>query len=444
MRIGIIGAGVSGMTAAWLLQHDHHVTLIDKAPRLGGHVETLPIAVGGKTVHAELGPRFFFDTAYPYFLALLRVLAVPVRWSDFKVSFTDVALGRTVVLPPRSLRHVASLLRSPRLVRHVLSLRRLIEEQPVIAARRDYAITFRRHLEESGYPASFGPELAYPFLAACWGAPLEQLPDFPVYSLLKGMPPGKRPGSYEIDGGMSRYVRALSGELTRVDIRLGEGVRRIERREDFQVDDERGARHRFDRLIVATSSHDAAELLRGVPAVAEMQAAIGTFRHFEIDIVIHADPSFMPADRRDWSHNNLFHDGEVAWMSDWPGLKSDVPVIRTWLPKGRAPPRPLYGRRSFRHVLMSPENAVLQRRMAALQGAAGLWVTGMYAVDVDNHESALLSALVPVSVLAPGAPNLRRLLGAVARDAPHGLDVLPIPLPCRDVPAQRRPEGAST
>src|SRR5512139_3236405 len=115
MRIGIIGGGVSGMTAAWLLQRDHRVTLIEKAPRLGGHVETLPVVVGDETVHAELGPRFFFDTAYPYFLALLRLLQVPIRWSDGRVSFTDVREARAVVLPPRSLRHVSSLVHSPRL-----------------------------------------------------------------------------------------------------------------------------------------------------------------------------------------------------------------------------------------------------------------------------------------------------------------------------------------
>src|SRR5688500_3452866 len=134
MRIGILGAGVSGMTAAWLLQHAHHVTLIDKAPRLGGHVETVPSAIDADTAHAELGPRFFFDSAYPYFLALLRVLDVPLHWTELTVSFTDVARGHSIVVPPRSLRHVAELLRSPRLARHVLSMRRLIEEQPVIAA----------------------------------------------------------------------------------------------------------------------------------------------------------------------------------------------------------------------------------------------------------------------------------------------------------------------
>jgi predicted NAD/FAD-binding protein len=159
-----------------------------------------------------------------------------------------------------------------------------------------------------------------------------------------------------------------------------------------------------------------------------MHAVVSSFRHFETDIVIHGDPSLMPLDRRDWSHTNLFVHGDAAWMSDWQGLGAGAPVFRTWLPKGRALPSPVYGRRSFHHLVMSPENAILQRRIADLQGVSGLWVTGMYAVDVDNHESALLSALVPAQALAPRSQNLRRLIGSVARDAAHGLEVLPVPL----------------
>jgi hypothetical protein len=78
---------------------------------------------------------------------------------------------------------------------------------------------------------------------------------------------------------------------------------------------------------------------------------------------------------------------------------------------------------------MTSESALRQRHIASLQGAAGVWVTGMYTVDVDNHESALLSAVVPVRDLAPASRNLRRLLDAVPDDAGHGLDVLPAPLP---------------
>lgn len=428
LRIGVIGGGVSGMAAAWLLQHEHRVTLFEKAERLGGHADTRTIEVAGKTVHAELGARFFFDSAYPYFLGLLRTLGVTLRWSDATVSFTDLRRDRTMVLPPGSPRQVYALLRSPRRLRHVLSLRRLIAEQPAITRARDFAVTFRAHLARAGYPATFGPELAYPFLAACWGAPLADLPEFPVYSLVKGMPPGKRPGFYEVDGGMSAYMRAFERELTHVDVRVGCGIRRIERDEGFRLEDERGEPHVFDHVIVAGSSRETAALLRGLPGAEGLHEAVARFRHFDTDIVVHGDPSLMPADRRDWSHTNLFTDGERAWMSDWQGLRDDAPVFRTWLPRGRALPQPLYGRKSYHHLVMTPENAILQRRIAGLQGASGVWVTGMYAVDVDNHESALLSALVPGLALAPGAPNLARLLGAVAKDATHGLDVLPVPL----------------
>jgi hypothetical protein len=416
------------MATAWLLQDDHDVTLIEKEPRLGGHVETLPVVVSDQTVHAEFGTRFFFPSAYPYFLALLRVLAVPISWRAARVSFNDVARGHTMVLPPRSLRQLTSLLASPRLLRHVLSLQRLVREQREVTRRRDFSITLRRHFAEGGYPARFGPDFAYPFLAACWGAPLAELPDFPVYSLLKGMPPGDSPGFYEIPGGMARYLGAFADELARTHIRLGVGVRRVEYERGFHVEDANGERQRFDALIVATSSRDAAELMHGVPALAEMRALVGTFRHFSTEIVIHGDASFMPRDRRDWSHNNLFFDRSSAWMSDWQGLAQGVPVIRSWLVKGHVPPRVVYGRRSFHHLVMGPENAVLQRRIAALQGASGLWVTGMYTADVDNHESALLSAVVPARALAPRAPNLARLLGRVAADAVHGLEVLPVPL----------------
>jgi uncharacterized protein len=429
LRIGVVGGGVSGITAAWLLQHDHDVTLIERAPRLGGHAETVPVVVGdGTVIHAELGPRFFFRPSYPYFLALLRLLAVPVRWNDALVSITDVPRGRTVVLPPRSPRHFASLLRSPRFARHLLSLRRLIGQQRRVFERRDFSVPLRLYLADGRYPAAFGPEFAYPFFAACWGAPLEAIPDFPAYSLLKGMPPGKTAGFFEIEEGMARYMRAFRDELTNVDVRLGAGIRRIDQGDGFLVEDERGERRRFDRLIVATSSRDAAELLRDVPAAAEMQAAVGSFRHFDAEIVIHGDLALMPPCRKDWAHNNLFFDGQRAWMSDWQGLRQDAAVFRTWLPEGRALPAPLYARRSFHHLVMTPENGVLQRRIAAFQGTAGLWVTGMYAADVDNHESALLSALVPALALAPHARNLVRLLGAVESDAAHGLDVLPVPL----------------
>jgi predicted NAD/FAD-binding protein len=426
LQVGVIGAGISGMMAAWLLQEDHDVTLLERAPRLGGHVETVAVGEGDRRVYGELGTRFFFDSAYPYFLGLLRLLGLPLRWTDGFVSITRASDRSTVVLPPRSLRHVGALVRSPRALRHALSLRRLIHEQRPVADGRDFSVSLRRHLALRGYPASFDTDFIVPFLAACWGAPLEAIPHFPVYSLLKGMPDGRRAGFYEIPGGLSRYVEALEAELTKVDVRPGTAVARIAEDDGFRVEDERGGAHRFDRLIVATSAKDGAELLRGLPAAAEMQALLSAFRHFDTEIALHGDRAFMPPDERDWAHNNLFFDHGSAWMTDWQGLHANAPVFRTWVPKGRALPKPLYAHRRYHHLIMTPDNAVLQRAIAARQGARGLWVTGMYAVDIDNHESALLSGVAPARVLAPASRNLARLSRAVAADAPHGLELIPV------------------
>src|ERR1700678_4294365 len=98
LRIGVVGGGVSGIAAAWMLQDQHQVTLLEKESRLGGHAETVPVTLGDKTVYAELGPRFFFDPSYPYFLGLLRLLAIPIRWNDAIVSVTDVPRGRSIVV----------------------------------------------------------------------------------------------------------------------------------------------------------------------------------------------------------------------------------------------------------------------------------------------------------------------------------------------------------
>lgn len=427
LRIAIIGAGVSGMATAWFLQHRHDVTLFDREEHLGGHALTCPVQVDNHHVYAETGPRFFWDRSFPYLMALLRLLELRLTWCELRIAFVHRLHHQTLVLPPRSLRQVLSLVRSPRMLRHVLSLHRLSRATHQVAQDRSWSLAFPEFLAQHGYPPAFGPEFAYPFMAACWGTSLADIQEFPAYSLLKGLrqAPGRQGGTYEIDGGLSEYMSRFGRELDRVELRLGTGIRGIRAETGFVIEDNRGQLQHFDHVVLATSSRDAVELLSGVPDAAELLAVVRGFRQFPTEIVVHGDPSFMPHRRADWAHINLFHEGDHAWMTDWSGWRHGLPVFRTWMPPQRELPTPLYQRRQFHHLLMTPQNITLQRRLAALQGRAGIWMVGMYAVDIDNHESALLSAVVPARALAPDSPNLRRLLGAVRADQTHDLSILP-------------------
>jgi len=416
------------MATAWFLQHRHHVTLFDREEHLGGHALTCPVQVGNDLVYAETGPRFFWDRSFPYLMALLRLLDLRLTWCELRLALYNRQRHHTLVLPPRSFGQVMSLLRSTRMLRHVLSLNRLSKSTHRVAQDRDWSLTLPEYLQRHGYPPTFGPEFAYPFMAACWGTSLAEIEEFPAYSLLKGLrqAPGSQGGTYEIDGGTSEYMRQFGRGLDRVEIRLGTSIRCIRPAAGFQIVDEQGHEQRFDQVIIATSSRDAVELLADVPDAAELVAVLRRFRQFPTEIVVHGDPSFMPPRRADWANINLFDEGDHAWMTDWSGWRQGLPVFRTWMPPQRALPTPLYQRRKFHHLLMTPQNTALQRRIRALQGRAGIWVVGMYAVDIDNHESALLSAIVPTQTLAPESPNLRRLLDAVSADRTHDLSILPI------------------
>src|SRR5712671_422912 len=101
VRVAVIGGGVSGLAAAWLLQDDHDVTLIEKEPRLGGHANTIEVSHRGKHIRVESGFEFFSEEIYPAFGRLLRALRVPLRRYPMTYTLYFEDSSKVHVLPPK-------------------------------------------------------------------------------------------------------------------------------------------------------------------------------------------------------------------------------------------------------------------------------------------------------------------------------------------------------
>jgi predicted NAD/FAD-binding protein len=406
VRIAIVGGGISGLASAWLLQHAHDVTVYEAAPFLGGHARSIAVPCGERVVYAETGFKYFFDGSYPTLIGLARALGLGLRRCAPSFSMTRAGRG-VLALPPRSPSQVARLFAEPRLLREAIRL------YPILAAG---------YVEGQPAAARIAESFLYPFVASCWGAPQAIMPDFPAYDVLKVMRRGKGegPGFYEFDGGVSAYIAALIAELGAARLLPGVGAARLVREgRAWRVEDTRGDACAYDRVVVATSAPRAADLLAGPAEGAPLAALIGRFAHFDTRIVIHRDASLMPARRADWALLNIRVDPDAAWTTEWSGWREQAPVFRSWLPAGRALPEGTVHEQSFHHLVVTRESPALQRSIAAEQGRAGLFVAGMYTTDVDNHESALRSALPVAQALSPASPNLRRLLaGSLARRAP--------------------------
>jgi uncharacterized protein len=152
---------------------------------------------------------------------------------------------------------------------------------------------------------------------------------------------------------------------------------------------------------------------------------LASFETFRTRMVIHRDPVYVPADRRYWSsYNATTHDGTCEG-SVWYGAIRDrlpdghtVDLFKSWATARAREPREPLAEAEFRHALITPRYLISQARLAALQGVLGPWFAGSYTRDVDLQETALLSAVEVVRRLAPGAPNLGRLLAALPAGQP--------------------------
>src|SRR5258708_6844753 len=91
MRIAVVGAGVAGLGAAWLLNEKHDVVVYESSRRLGGHACTVDITGHEAQIAVDVGFIVFNEHNYPNFVALLDHLAVPTDASNmsFAVSLGD-------------------------------------------------------------------------------------------------------------------------------------------------------------------------------------------------------------------------------------------------------------------------------------------------------------------------------------------------------------------
>lgn len=410
MELAIVGGGLAGLCAAWLLQDEHHVTLFERQTRLGGHCHTVEVENGGVTVPVEAGVRYFTRRSHPHAVALMELLGLEPQVRRTSFTIVDQARDQIQRLPPRSAREILGLLGTPRRIRELLCLRRTMSSGSRLVDRGDWSHTLTEYLDAGGVPRGVTDEFMVPFFAAAWGAPPEIIASFPLHDLVKVARGGIR-HFLALTGGMRTYVGRLVAQLDRVDIRTAATVLRVAPGDAGPLDlyFDGGGRRSFDAVILATSPRIASAVLQPGPALTPLRRLLGQFRHFDAEIAIHGDVRLMPPDRRDWSTCNHFYGIPRPYMTEWSGEHVDEPIFRTWLSPDTPVPDRVHHHERFEHLVVTRDTPALQRELAALQGHHGVHLAGMYVTDVDHHESALLSALAIADRLSPRAGRLAEL-----------------------------------
>ena len=416
MKIAIVGGGVSGLTAAYLLHRDHQVTVFEAGDRLGGHAHTVRVDTGDETRYLDTGFIVFNDRNYPNFERLLDRLGVPSQASEMSFGVSDGS--GSFEYASHSLNGVfanRAHLRNVSFLRMVAEVPRFQRAATELLRSGDERISLRAWLQEQRFSSFFVERLIVPQASAVWSANPRQLWSFPALFLARffdnhGMLGLRgRPRWRTIAGGSERYVEALAaGFWDRV--RLHSPVRSLTRnRDDVTVALGAGETLSFDHVVVATHADQALAML--ADATRGEREILTAIPYQENEAILHTDRSLLPVRPAAWaSWNYHLHEGHDGDAGD-EGCEGDGRTTVTYhlnrlqrLPgeqqfcvtlnlAERVDPRLIIERIGYAHPVYTPEGARAQRRVAEISGPEGrthfcgaYWGWGF-------HEDGVTSAL---------------------------------------------------
>jgi uncharacterized protein len=403
MKIAVVGTGISGLSAAWLLHPRHDVTAYEKNSRVGGHSNTVSISVAGAEIRVDTGFIVYNPITYPNFVELLRVLGV--QSNDTEMSFSASLRGGQIEYSGSKLAGMFSqrsnLLR-PRFWSMLIDLVRFYRRATLdVHKPLSDEITFGDYLAAGRYGAAFRDDHILPMASAIWSTAPAEILSYPAaaflrfqynHGLLKLI---GRPIWRTIVGGSREYVSRFAEPLAG-RIRLGAGAARVERIGGrVVVTDASGERDVFDHVVLATHADEALALL--VDPDPRERALLGAFRYSHNEAWLHNDESFMPRRRAAWASWNYVSDLEAPdrtrvtyWMNSLQHLPTCANVFVTLNP--RRPPRRPLSVESYDHPIFDAAAIRAQKDLWSLQGRGGVWFCGAH-FGAGFHEDGLQAGL---------------------------------------------------
>ncbi len=411
MKIAIIGAGISGLTAAYVLSRKHEVTVFEADSRLGGHTATKKIVHNGRDYAIDTGFIVFNDWTYPNFQKLLAQLGVSAKPTDmgFSVSCDITGLEysgtnlNTMFAQRRNLLNV----KHWAMIRDILRFNK--ESLQDVESGGEYLeISLGEYLQRKNYSQVFTDKYLIPMGAAIWSASTTVMKNFSLQFFVHFfrnhglLSVNDRPQWHVIEGGSGSYIEPLIDSF-KDNIHLDTPIKTIHReRESVQLELMDGSYEEFDEVIIAAHSDQALKMLAN-PSDDEIDV-LNAIPYQNNEVVLHTDTRLLPKRRSTWSSWNyrITNDQDASAETKPPVLTYDMNILQAiesedtfcvTLNKTEAiDPDKILGVYHYAHPVFSMESVKAQAKWSDINGVNKTWFCGAYWAN-GFHEDGVLSAL---------------------------------------------------
>ncbi len=402
MKIAIIGSGISGLGAAYLLNPVHDITVFEKNDYIGGHSRTRTVRIADQQIPVDTGFIVFNDQNYPNLCALFELLDVPIENSDMSFG-VSINQGDLEYSSNNMLAQKRNLFRPKywRMLKDVIHFNKHAESY----LNRSNEVTLEQCLKELKLSEWFKQYYLLAMGAAIWSCPVETMLKFPAKTFIRFfknhglLTINQHPQWKTVSGGSHEYIKRLTKPFSE-KIKLNCGVTNVYLDENkIKVVNEQNASENFDHVIFACHADEALQMIQNTPK--EIFSVLNHFQYQKNKIILHSDTSFMPKNLKCWSswiylnETNNSNNNDVSlsyWMNNLQNIDKKHSIIITLNP-GRQPDTNLiHEEHEFSHPIFTSDAINAQEDINSIQGQNNLWFCGAYQ-RYGFHEDGLLSAV---------------------------------------------------
>ena len=423
--IAIIGSGITGLSAAWLLHEIYEITLFEKNDYLGGHTHTHDVTEGETSLAIDSGFIVYNEKNYPNLVGLFEHLGVKTQATDMSFAFSlnqgeleYAGTGFGGMFAQKS--NIVK-------VKHWCLLKEIVRFNKVAHAElktleneKSGQLTLGKFLQQHNFSQDLQQNYLLPMGAAIWSCPVEIMSDFPAFSFLRffanhGLIDLKdRPQWRSVVGGSREYIKQMMTTLESQIVIRG-GADSIIRNNDSVTISSNDENYQFDQVIFACHA-DQTLVLLDKPTELEHEI-LSNFEYQENKTYLHTDEKLMPKRKNAWccwnylSQNDFsaVHENEhkqvtaTYWMNNLQKFEAEKNYLVTLNPYQRIEPSKVIKMMTYHHPIFNRDAIDAQPRLAELQGKNNSWFCGSYA-GYGFHEDGLSASIKVCEQLGIVAP----------------------------------------
>ncbi|PNG24768.1 NAD(P)/FAD-dependent oxidoreductase [Methylocella silvestris] len=402
-NIAVVGAGIAGMAAAWLLSGAHRVRMFERAARPGGHSNTVDVKTASGVLPVDTGFIVYNTLTYPNLTALFDHIGVKTQQSEmsFAVSLDGGRLEYSGGVDLRGLFAQPRNMASPRFWSMLRDLRRFYANAPAHLGTLQ-GVSLGAYLTREKFGEPFRDDHILPMAAAIWSAPATTMLDFPAEAFIKFFDNHGllklvgRPVWRTVSGGSRAYVERI---LRDIEVRYESPALTVRQTAaGAEIRSPAGHVEQFDHVVIAAHADDALAMLADPSA--DERRLLGAFRYSGNAAVLHTDDMLMPRRRKAWASWNYLTmregGGDSLCVTYWMNMLQDLPGPENIFVTLNPPNAPRRGSvlhsEIYHHPVFDAAALDAQRRLWSLQGKRNIWFCGSY-FGAGFHEDGLQAGL---------------------------------------------------